>query len=120
MVVQNMDTRDRDVVDAHPLFIFDFQVKGPDGKALPLSKRGSEIQETMRGVGKRTLHTLKPKEEATLNLEFGEIYDLLTPGEYQVIASMDVHQQKDSEKWSKLTSNPLTITITEAKEKKDE
>ena len=119
VVIQNVDTKNQKVVDAHPLFIFDFQVMGPDGKALPLSKRGGAIVESAREGGKVTFHNLKPQEEIAFSLDLSEIYDLQNPGQYRVTAIMDIQQQKDEDKWSKLTSNPLTVTITEAKEKKD-
>jgi len=119
MVIQNVDTKNRDVVDTDPRLIFEFEVKGPDGKALPLNKRGKEIQENPRVFEKMTLRLLKPKEETAFSLELSEFYDLQNPGEYQATASIAVQQQKDTKKWSKLSSNPLTITITEAKEKKD-
>jgi hypothetical protein len=119
VVVQNVDTREQQVLSAHPLFVFAFVVKGPDGKVVPLTKRGKEMMEAVEAGGKRSERSLKPKETLECGLELGEVYEFQAVGKYEIVASMQVPSRKDPKRWVTVTSNPLTITITAPKEKKD-
>lgn len=112
IVFQNVDTKNRVVgrLDPPPVF-FEFQVTDSAGKSVPMSESGQELKLNVRRAFRVTL---KPKQEMFFDQDISELFDLQKPGDYRVIVKMDVKQQKNPDKWSTLTSNPLTITMIEA------
>jgi hypothetical protein len=119
IVIQNVDTNDQKVLNAHPLVVFDFTIKGPDAKFVSLTERGKQLEETLQVAGKRASRRLKPNETIDFGLALSDVYKLQEPGKYEIVASMQVPSQKDPKKWVTVTSNPLTITIATPKETKE-
>jgi hypothetical protein len=120
LLLQNIDTKARAVDRSATLNSHEFQVTGPDGKVISMSERGKAALKNARQSSWSTIR-LEPKAElAAYVLDIGEVYDLVQPGEYKIVASRRVGTRADENKSVMVTSNTLMITISKSKDTKKE
>lgn len=88
---------------------FELVVAYPDGKPVPLTKRGEEL---LHG-GKTFLFdlaSLKPGDQRRFSLKVTELYDMSSPGKYTVSAKRWVYDES-ARPAGKVTSNTLKIEV---------
>jgi hypothetical protein len=97
----------------HPLGMYQFDVTGPDGKAVPLTMFG-RLQKQGADNSSIANHVLKPGGKMMTEIHFNRLYDMTKDGKYRISFSGYVPDPNDPDKFKTVTSNVLTITIREA------
>ncbi len=83
---------------------YNVQVRGPDGKPASMTEKGKSLFDGGSAIETRDL---KPKETIEKLIPLAELFDMKTPGEYAVLASLPVVGDVDAV----LTAAPLKIRI---------
>jgi hypothetical protein len=113
IVVKNVGDKRLYLVRTGLLFMYRFDVRGPDGKPCPLTREGS--QEAMGGAnGLRDSIALDPGKSNVFKVEMlNRIYDMSLMGKYTVKAYRTVILPGKDERSVEMPSNKIEITVTE-------
>jgi hypothetical protein len=118
IVLQNAASNDGKVVVSHPLRHYNFDVVRADGTAVPMTPKGKKMLEAVE-ASHRDVQVLKPGEQTVEELDVSKVFDLTLAGEYRIKVSCAVWNRADRKKFSTVTSNTLTIKITEPSKNKE-
>ncbi len=109
LVLKNNGLEERRLVSRGATKDYKIEVKVEHGKVAPLTKAGHDLTKDERFSISTGRIGLAPNEERADEISVSELYDLSTPGTYEIVAKR--RGPVVGEKSGHIVSNKVTITI---------
>lgn len=111
-IVKNVGDKRLYMVETTLLFMYRFDVRGPDGTPCPLTREGTR-ERMSGGIGLRGTIILDPGKSNDFKIEMlNHIYDMSLLGKYTVTAYRQVTLPGEKGRTVEVPSNKIEITVT--------